>query len=88
MASFATTEIMEQKVAQIMTDFLDIDCAAIHISTAQSNTPNWDSISHVNLIVAVEQEFEMSFTPDEIESMVSFADILRILHKKCSKETF
>lgn len=73
---------MEQQVKQVMADILDLDPDSIDESTSQGNTATWDSLSQINLIVALEQEFDVSFHPGEIETMLSFGDILEILETK------
>lgn len=73
---------MEAQVKQIMSDILDLDTAAVGATTTQENTANWDSMSHLNLVIALEQEFGVSFTPEEMEQLVSFGHILQILASK------
>jgi acyl carrier protein len=73
---------MEEEIKQIMSDIFDLDPEGIDESTTQENTWSWDSLNHINLVAALEQEFELSFSPEEIESMISFIDILEILEGK------
>ena len=73
---------MEDQVKNVMADILNLDPNSIDESTAQDGTASWDSLSHINLIVALEQEFQVSFDISEIESMLSFSDILDTLGKK------
>jgi acyl carrier protein len=70
---------LEDQVKQVMGDLLDLSPDSIDESTTQDNTDTWDSLSQINLLVALEQEFNLSFEPSEIESMRSFTDILTIL---------
>jgi acyl carrier protein len=39
------------------------------------NTETWDSFAHLELIMAIEGEFEVSLSADEIAGMTSFAAI-------------
>jgi acyl carrier protein len=73
---------MEDQVKQVMADILDLNPNAIDESTTRDNTATWDSLSQINLLVALEQEFNISFDPVELESIFSFSDILEILEKK------
>jgi acyl carrier protein len=73
---------MEQKVREIMADILQLDPDAIEGSTSHDNTATWDSLNHINLITALEQEFGTTFDVGEIESMLSFDDILNVLAAK------
>jgi acyl carrier protein len=68
-----------------MADILGIDQDSIDVSTAKDSTAGWDSLNHINLIVALEQEFQVSFDVAEIESMLSFSDILETLERKLQR---
>lgn len=76
---------MEQQVKQVMADILGVDPDSIDVSTAKDSTASWDSLNHINLVVALEQEFQISFDVTEIESMLSFSDILETLERKLSR---
>jgi acyl carrier protein len=76
---------LEQQVKQVMADILGVDRDSIDVSTAKDSTASWDSLNHINLIVALEQEFQVSFDVTEIESMLSFSDILETLERKLQR---
>lgn len=73
---------MEDQVKQVIADVLALDTKAINESTIKDSTASWDSLNHINLIVALEQEFQVSFDVSEIESMQSYSDILETLDRK------
>jgi acyl carrier protein len=73
---------MEQKVKQIMADVLDLDPQAIDGRTAMDTIESWDSLTHINLCLNLEQDFQIAFTVTEIEAMLSYGDILRVLREK------
>jgi len=73
---------VEDQVKQVMADVLNIDMDSIDGSTSKDNTDSWDSLSHINMIVALEQEFQVSFDVSEIESMLSYSDIVETLGRK------
>jgi len=86
-AARRTVIYMEDQIKQIMADVLDLDADYIDTSTSQDNTPNWDSLNHINLIIAVEQEFDTTFSPEEIELMTSFIDVVETLERKLRLRT-
>lgn len=49
---------------------------------SQSNCEKWDSLNHLNLIVALEDEFDMEFEPEEIAEMKSLDAIVRMIKSK------
>ncbi len=48
---------------------------------------NWDSFMHLDLVVKLEEKFEISFSPEEIGSMDSFNDIVGIVEHKLGKKS-
>jgi acyl carrier protein len=73
---------MHEKIKQIMADILSLDFDRIDGSTLKDNTATWDSLNHINLVVALEQEFGLSFDLQEIESMCSYDDIVQVVDSK------
>ena len=73
---------MEERIKQIMADVLDLDALAIDGATAMDTIESWDSLTHINLCLSLEQDFQVSFTVDEMEAMLSYDDILRVLSAK------
>lgn len=64
-------EIMEQTFRQSIND-----------NFSKNNTDKWDSFTHLDLIVKLEQEFKISFSPEEIGSIESYNDIKKIIKSK------
>lgn len=50
-------------------------------STPES-TENWDSLQHLNLVLALEQEFQVQFSPEEIEQLQSIELIAMLVEEK------
>lgn len=53
-------------------------------STMQ-NTPGWDSLSHMNLILNIEKYFKIRLAANEIADMQSVQKIEKILNTKLKK---
>lgn len=73
---------MEERLKILVADILDVDPESIDGSTTRDNTESWDSLNHINLVTALEQQFGVSFDVSEIESMSSFDDILQLMEVK------
>jgi acyl carrier protein len=73
---------MEERVRQIMADVLDLDPQSIDGGTAMDSVESWDSLTHINLCFGLEQDFQVSFTVPEMEAMLSYEDIIRVLAEK------
>ena len=71
---------MEQKILEILKSVFQLD--DIDETCSQQNCEKWDSMNHLNLVIELEMEFGISLEPEEIASMRSYDDVLRIIKTK------
>ncbi|MGN8225768.1 acyl carrier protein [Gracilimonas sp. BCB1] len=50
--------------------------------TGPDDIDAWDSLGHVNIITAVEDEYDVEITPEEITEISSIGDIKKLLQRK------
>ena len=55
-------------------------------STTAADIKEWDSLMHINLIVAVEKEFRVRFTTFEVMSLSNVGDLADTIARKVNKE--
>ncbi|HEY3900170.1 MAG TPA: acyl carrier protein [Chthoniobacter sp.] len=70
---------MNEKIFRILADTLGTDAAVMTEDTSTENTPEWDSVAHLNLVLSLEKAFGQRFTPEEFMEMQSVAAIKRVL---------
>jgi acyl carrier protein len=70
---------MEDKIKEVLAEIFGEE---ISDDFSKESTDKWDSLTHLDLIVKLEEEFGVSFTPDEIGSIESYQDIKKILNDK------
>lgn len=73
---------IEQTIKDVMALVLNIDAAKIDDGTGMDNTPGWDSANHINLVLALEEEFSISFEVAELEMMTSYYEIVGVVGSK------
>lgn len=54
----------------------------IRSGTTAADVKGWDSLSHINLIAAIEKEFKVRFTTGEIMGLRNVGDLETIVRKK------
>lgn len=69
-------------VTEVFREIFDDEDLIITPETNASKIADWDSYNHINLIVALETRFEVSFTTKEIGSMTCVGDLLSLLDDK------
>ena len=56
--------------------------SSITDDTSPDTVKGWDSVKHLNLVMAIEEAFNLSFTPDETMEMTSVKLMRLILEEK------
>lgn len=69
----------EDKLKQILADIFDIDVTSINDTTSVDTVKEWDSLKHLNLILALEQEFNISFSIEQTVEILNYPLIKAIL---------
>ncbi|MCK5666914.1 MAG: acyl carrier protein [Thiotrichaceae bacterium] len=73
---------MEEQIKELLVDILNIDPNSVDESTSMDNTASWDSMNHLNICLSIEQEFGITLEIFEIESMISFYDVVQVVETK------
>jgi acyl carrier protein len=70
------------RVAKVFSEVLGLPPDMITDVTSPDNTPQWDSMAAMNLVVAIEDEFDVRLTTAEIVSMRNVAIVKKVLSAK------
>ncbi len=73
---------MEERLKKIMSRVFGVPVELINNDSSLDTIDDWDSITHMNLALAIEQAFDITLEPDEIIELISFELILAILKDK------
>ena len=65
-----------------MSVVFETDLSMINESASPETIENWDSLKHMNLIAVLEEEFNITFSDDEIIEMLSYELIIKIMKEK------
>ena len=76
---------MEDTIKQLNEIFIDVlDNKAIRLSPATTarDIAEWDSLSHIQLVVAIEKHFHIRFNSSEIQSWKNVGEMARSIETK------
>jgi acyl carrier protein len=76
------TPEQNEKLRQTLSAVLGVPADQIHDETNPDNVSEWDSVMHLNLVLALEEAFATSFTPEETLEMTSVRLIRQALERK------
>lgn len=69
-------------IKKIMSIIFDEDIVNISDDAEPLKIDQWDSINHLQLIVALEEEFEIKFSDDELTELINLPLINNIIQQK------
>jgi acyl carrier protein len=75
------TDTIETQVLQTASDIFGVPVAKLSAASSPASVDGWDSVQHLNLVLALEESAGVSIDPEDIEQMKTLGDIVRILRK-------
>jgi len=68
------------KIKQVMSAVFEIPVESIADDASSDNIENWDSLRHLNLILALEEEFGVSIPDEEVGNLVNYKLIKLVIN--------
>ena len=62
----------DDRIKSVMATVFSVGVEVINQQTTPHTISSWDSLKHMSLVLALEQEFGIELEDEEIEAMVSF----------------
>lgn len=75
-----TSSTFEQ-VRSIASDIFGVPADKITAQSSPETIENWDSMQHLNLVLAVEEKFGLQLEPEDIEKMKSIGEVAMLVDK-------
>ena len=76
----------QEQLNAIFCQVFDDDDIQIQPATTANDVDGWDSLSHVNLIVAVEGKFGIRFAQKDLLTFKNVGDLLCCIEKKLAEK--
>ena len=74
--------VILKRVEEIFREELELNDLVFSDETTADDVEEWDSLSHIQLIVAIEKEFNLKFTSREIMSWANVGEMIDCIQKK------
>ena len=71
-----------ERMKAVFRDVFDDEDLVVQPETTAADVEAWDSLTHINLIVATEREFKVKFTTAEVTSLKNVGDLTALIDKK------
>jgi acyl carrier protein len=81
----ANSKELLEEIEDIFVDVLEVEDLKLSPTTAAKDIPEWDSLNHILLVVAIEKHFDVRFTTSQIQSWEKVGDLCEALNDKLSK---
>jgi acyl carrier protein len=70
---------MEERIKKVMSDVFLVDITSINDYSSPDSISKWDSIGHLNLTSALEEEFDIQISEEQMIQMLNFKLVIEIV---------
>jgi acyl carrier protein len=82
MSEISMNPAIFERVREIAADVLQVRRGALSADSSPETVDTWDSVHHLNLVLALEESFEFQFSPEEMDRMKTVGQIAGIVASK------
>jgi acyl carrier protein len=79
-----TPEKIKENLTEIFRDVLDNNSIVLSRETTADDIEEWDSLSQISLLVAIEKEFKIKLDFNEVKQLQNVGDMLDLVERKIS----
>jgi acyl carrier protein len=70
------------QIRTVASDIFGVSADIITAASSPETIETWDSIQHLNLVLALEEKFGLQLSPEEIEQMKSVGEVIKLVEGK------
>ena len=82
-----TREEVFERLNKVFQDVFDNDTIEVHDETTADDIDEWDSFEHINLVVAVEDEFSFKIPMGKVVTMKNVGEMVDIILEKTASKS-
>jgi len=73
-------------INEVVADIFGLKASQVDEKLTPGDVPAWDSLNHLRLVTAVEEELGVTFSMDEIQSIDSIGRLRQLIEQKTSAQ--
>lgn len=70
-----------EQVRSVASDIFGIPVEKVTAESSPETIENWDSMQHLNLVLAIEEKFGIQLDPEDIEQMKNIGAVAKLVEK-------
>jgi len=74
-----------QRISEYLSDVTDREITDLTEASTADDYEEWDSISHVRLLIRIEQDLGFQFNTDEVGMVENVGQLIDLIEKKLQK---
>lgn len=71
-----------KRLNQIFQDVFDDESITVQDATTADDIEDWDSLEHINLVVAIEKEFDIKFNMGDVSKMKNVGEMADLIQQR------
>ncbi len=75
---------LRSRITETFRNVFDDSALVLSDDMTAEDVDQWDSLSHINLIVALEREFRIKFTTGEVSKLKNVGELTSLIQRKTS----
>ena len=72
------------RLTPIFRDVFDDDALVVSEGMTAADVPTWDSLSNINMIIAVEKKFGVKFSIKDVRNLKNVGELLELIKRKAA----
>jgi acyl carrier protein len=72
-------------LTQIIREILELPDLLITTETSAEDVDEWDSMTHIQLVMAIEKKYKVRFALGELQALKNVGDMIQLIQKKLDK---
>ncbi len=78
------TNDIVSRLTPIFRDVFNDDALVVKESMTAADVPSWDSLSNINMIIAVEKAFSVKFSIKDVRNLKNVGELLDLIKRKAA----